>query len=78
MKKIPAVIITAALMLVFLCPISVGARSGTSYNYTISVNGEWIRTQDAYVPGAVILRELGFRNIFHYRKRIPIPQSILS
>ena len=25
-----------------------------------------------------ILRELGFRNIFHYRKRIPIPQSILS
>lgn len=59
MKKIPAVIITAALMLMFLCPISVGARSGTSYNYTISVNGEWIRTQDAYVPGAVILRELG-------------------
>lgn len=25
-----------------------------------------------------ILRELGFRNIFYYRKRIPIPQSILS
>lgn len=57
MKKI----ITCLMLVVMLCGIfsfTASARSSTTYNYTISVDGKWIRTQDAYVPGAICLREL--------------------
>ncbi len=57
MKKI----ITCLLLVCALCAafcVPVQARSSTTYNYTISVDGDWIRTQDAYVPGAVYLRNL--------------------
>ncbi len=59
MKKIISFLIVSVLLVSLICPIAVGARSSTAYNYTVSVDGEWIRTQDAYVPGAVILRDLG-------------------
>lgn len=59
MKKIITSLITAAILVAFVCPISAGAVSSTAYNYTVSVDGEWIRTQDAYVPCGVILKELG-------------------
>lgn len=58
-KKIITVFLITVLLVTFICPVAVNARSSTAYNYTISVDGEWIRTQDAYVPGAVILRDLG-------------------
>lgn len=35
------------------------AIEGTSYSYTISVDGSWIRTQDTYMPGAILLRDAG-------------------
>lgn len=58
MKKI----FTCLLLVVLLCAvfcIPAQARSSTTYNYTISVDGKWIRTQDAYVPGAIYLRDIG-------------------
>ena len=33
------------------------ASEGTAYTYTISVNGDWIRTQDAYLPGQVLFQD---------------------
>lgn len=45
-----AVILLAAL------PFAVNAAEGTTYTYTVSVDGEWIRTQDAYLPGEVLFR----------------------
>lgn len=46
------------LMCALIC-VPTQARSSTTYNYTISVDGDWIRTQDAYVPGAIYLRDMG-------------------
>ena len=50
------------MLTVLLCAlicVPTQARSSTTYNYTISVDGDWIRTQDAYVPGAIYLRDMG-------------------
>ncbi|MDR1692108.1 MAG: YIP1 family protein [Oscillospiraceae bacterium] len=33
------------------------AGEGTAYTYTISVNGDWIRTQDAYLPGRILFQD---------------------
>lgn len=59
MKRIIAFLITAVCLIGLIFPITASAAGSTSYNYTVSVDGEWIRTQDAYVPCAVILRDLG-------------------
>ncbi|MDF2472674.1 MAG: hypothetical protein K0R21_456 [Anaerocolumna sp.] len=56
MKKIIAVLI---LLCIALAPIPVQASEGTTFTYTISVDGEWIRTQDAYLPGQVYLQGFG-------------------
>ena len=59
MKKIIAFFITSALLVTFICRIPAGAVSSTAYNYTVSVDGKWIRTQDAYLPCGVLLKEAG-------------------
>lgn len=51
--KILAVILLAAVL--FAVPAS-AARS-TAYTYTISVDGDYIRTQDAYIPSRTYLNE---------------------
>ena len=51
--------LAAVIVFAFLFPLGALARSGTSYNYTISVDGEWIRTQDAYLTGGIYLNDLG-------------------
>ncbi len=35
------------------------AGNSTANTYTISVNGEWIKTQDAYLPGQVFFKDEG-------------------
>lgn len=56
MKKI----IPMLLLLCLLFQIDViKAAEGTTYTYTISVDGEWIRTQDAYLPSQVYLKGAG-------------------
>lgn len=50
--------IVTFLLLCFLLlqPTAVYATESTTYTYTTSVDGEWIRTQDAYLPGEVLFR----------------------
>lgn len=59
MKYIRKIVISALLLLVILAPNQAEARESTAYTYTISVDGEWIRTQDAYIPGQVYLKGFG-------------------
>ena len=49
-----------AVMLTFIlhCTVSVQAVQGTTYTYTISVDGKWIRTQEAYVPSSVFMEDM--------------------
>ena len=45
----------AILLVVMLLPITTSASESSSYTYTQSVDKEWIRTQDAYMPGSIFL-----------------------
>ncbi len=58
MRKKLAVLLAFCLLLV--CgAMTVSASESTTYTYTISVNDSWIRTQDAYMPGNIYMRNLG-------------------
>lgn len=66
-------IITAIILLgiIFILPVS-GAQS-TAYTYTISVNGDWIRTQDAYIPSRIFMKDCDLSNpqdLFLWKNRI--------
>lgn len=45
------------LILLSLLSVNISATESTSYTYTQSVNKEWVRTQDAYMPGSIVLSE---------------------
>ncbi len=47
------------VLLAFLCVFPVSAGNSTANTYTVSVNGEWIKTQDAYLPGQVFFKDEG-------------------
>lgn len=58
MRKKLAILL--AVCLLFVCGSTVAlASENTTYTYTISTNDDWIRTQDAYMPGNLYLRDLG-------------------
>lgn len=44
-------------ILLSILSVNVFATESTSYTYTQSVNKEWVRTQDAYMPGSIMLSE---------------------
>lgn len=49
-----------ALLMCFLMPVSnARAIQATAYTYTVSTDWTYIKTQDAYLPGSVMLREAG-------------------
>ena len=49
-----------ALLMCFLMPVSTArAIQATAYTYTVSTDWTYIKTQDAYLPGSVMLREAG-------------------
>lgn len=53
-------IFAVSFLLVFgISAVSVSASENTTYTYTISVDNEWIRTQDAYMPGEVLFSGYG-------------------
>ena len=56
MKRIIAFFM-AVLLLVLIVPAGANASESSSYTYTLSVNKEWIRTQDAYMPGSILLND---------------------
>lgn len=54
--------IFAAALALLVCvgmAVTAGATQNTTYTYTISVDGEWTRTQDAYITGGVCLMDVG-------------------
>ena len=54
-KKIYLSVFSIFLILLS-CTVSVSASQGTAYTYTISVDGNYIRTQEAYIPSAIYLK----------------------
>ena len=53
-------IFAVSFLLVFgISAVSVSASENTTYTYTISVDNEWRRTQDAYMPGEVLFSGYG-------------------
>ncbi|MBQ6831094.1 MAG: YIP1 family protein [Oscillospiraceae bacterium] len=58
MKKRVLRILMVLLLLLNLClgsAVSVSAENATAYTYVMLSNGEWMRTQDAYIPDSVTL-----------------------
>ncbi len=58
MRKKLAFVLAVLLLFVFGAT-TVSASENTTYTYTISVNDTWIRTQDAYMPGNIYMKNLG-------------------
>ena len=61
MKKIQRIFIAICLILLISQPLTmdVQAAQGTTYTYTISVDGDWIRTQEAYLVSTVLMEDQG-------------------
>lgn len=59
MKRIQKFCITLCLLCLLsgVFSIHTEASQGTTYTYTISVDGDWIRTQDAYLVSTVLMKE---------------------
>lgn len=60
MKKLvrwAAAALSAALAIPLAIPLAAKASESSSYTYTQSVDREWIRTQDAYMPGSIFLND---------------------
>ncbi len=55
MRKILSSILVVMFVAIVSC-LPVSAMSNTTYTYTMSVNNDWIRTQDAYMPGNIYLK----------------------
>lgn len=80
MKKL-VTILTAVLLMVVLVPSVVNASESSSYTYTQSVNKEWIRTQDAYMPGSIFLNDGTLskpEDLFIYENKIYIADVITT
>lgn len=61
MRKVLLTVILVVLTAVVTC-LPVFAMSNTTYTYTLSVNKDWIRTQDAYMPGKIYLKNANLAN----------------
>ena len=80
MKKIIR-FLAVLLVSVMLLPATVGASESTSYTYTQSVDKEWIRTQDAYMPGSIFLNDGTLsapEDLFIYENKIYISDVIMA
>ena len=63
MKKAVAIIITLLSLSVFCSAgLTVFAAENTTYTYTLSVDDNWIRTQDAFVQARCISEMRGFQS----------------
>ena len=60
MRKITAVLLTVCVFVVF-GSFSASASENTTYTYIVSTDDKWIRSQDAYLPGNIYLRNLGLK-----------------
>ena len=56
LKRLSVLVI--AICLTVLAPLTASAESASTYTYTPSIDGDWVRTQDAYQVTQVILQEV--------------------
>lgn len=80
MKKIIR-FLTAMLVLAMILPTTANASESSSYTYTQSVDKEWVRTQDAYMPGSVFLNDgtlAAPEDLFIYENKVYIADAILA
>lgn len=52
-------IFATLICLMMLFSVNASAGESTTYSYTVSADGGWIKTQDAYTSGAVYLKDYG-------------------
>ena len=67
--------LTVLLLAVLMVSTTVSASESSSYTYTQSVDKEWIRTQDAYMPGSIFLNDGTFtspEDLFIFEDKIYI------
>lgn len=68
-----------ALCLIFSCVgITVSAGESTTYTYTLSVDKDWIRTQDAYMSGQVYFKGAGLsapKDVFCFEDKLYVADS---
>ena len=77
MKKLVALLLLAAVS-ASLFTFDAAASESTAYTFTQSVNKEWIRTQDAYMPSGALLNggELSSPNdLFIYGQKLYIADT---
>ena len=58
-KKRLQVLLVLAVLLAMMVVVPVSASQNTTYTYTVANDGEWTRTQDAYLSGGVCLEDVG-------------------
>lgn len=80
MKKTIRFLAVLLTVLLFI-PSAVDASESSSYTYTQSVDKEWIRTQDAYMPGSILLNDGSLtapEDLFVYDKKVFISDSMID
>ncbi len=80
MKKNPRTFIVICLLVLICLPLTmeVQAAQGTTYTYTISVDGDWIRTQEAYLVSTVLMQDQALNqpnDIFVFGKKLYIADT---
>ena len=77
MIRLLAVVLAAVLMI----PTVARASESSSYTYTQSVDKEWIRTQDAYMPGSIFLNGGALNSpedLFIYGDKIYVSDTVVT
>lgn len=59
LHKFKRLIVTVIISLVAFGTVTASALDNTTYTYTVSVDDNWIRTQDAYIPSAILAKNIG-------------------
>lgn len=60
MRKVIRFLTAIALVcMLVMGTLTASALDNTTYTYTVSVDDEWVRTQDAYIPAAIYAKDMG-------------------
>lgn len=69
------------LLIIMMFSVTVNASESSAYTYTQSVNKEWVRTQDAYMPASIFLND-GTLNapedLFIYGEKVYVSDTIMT
>lgn len=78
-KRISSLLaIVLMVCMIVLGGFNASALDNTTYTYTVSVDDEWVRTQDAYIPAAIYAKEIGLSkpgDIFYIDNKLYISDT---